>query len=896
MKKFLQLLILGLLVPAVYLNAGTTGKLTGKVTDAETGEELPLVNITLEGTQLGAATDLEGNYVILNIPPGIYTVKFQYIGYQTVVVEGIQISIDLTTSQDVEMQTASLELGVVVVQGKETLQKDVTASQSLVSASEIENLPVAELNDVLQLQAGVNKDADGNFHIRGGRTSEIAYWVNGVSITDSYDNSRGIEIDNSSVQELQVITGTFNAEYGQALSGIVNTVTKEGGQKYHGNFKVYAGDYVSNFTSHFVHIDEFSPIVNHNFQGSLSGPIPFAGESLTFFANLRYDYDDGYIYGERRYNPDGSEGDGEVVPMNWSERWIGQTNLSWFISSAFKLNLEGLYSKEDYEDYTDGDDHEYKWNPDGNVTKHPRAYTTTFTLTHTLSSKSFYTLRGSYFFKDFKEYLYEDPYDLRYLHPDSLINIDYSFLTTGTNLHHFFRETNTILAKFDFTSQLADNHLVKFGAEGKLHKLEFDDYTLEPKEIENIPIEPFEPDIPEEISNNRTKYDEEPIEFSAYVQDKIEYEDVIINIGLRYDYFDSRGKVLIEPTDPNINIPLRSEMEELTLAEREPYYYKDVTAKWQLSPRLGIAYPISATGVLRFSYGHFLQIPTFQYLFQNGPYQVPETGSAYGPYGNPDLEAQKTVMYEIGFKQEFGELFYTDVTMFYRDIRNWITAGPWQETRNGVTYSMYTNQDYSNVKGITLDFKKKFASHFSLDLNYTFQVAEGTNSNPDDLFNSLKENEEPRVYLIPLNWDQRHLANLNIYIGDVDWGLSLLAKYGTGLPYTPSITQFISDRGISSGLETNSRRKPPQFSVDMRAHKNFDLFGLTITTFVRVFNLFDNKIVSNVFGDTGKADYTTEAQNIAEDPARPNTVEEYINYPWHYAAPRRVEFGFEFQY
>lgn len=892
MKKILQLFVLGLLVPTLFLQAGTTGKLAGHVKDATTGEPLPFVNITIEGTQLGAATDIDGDYVILNIPPGTYTVRYQYIGYQPVVVEGISISIDLTTRQDVELQEASVELGEIVVQGRETLQKDVTASQSLVSAQEIANLPVAELNDVLQLQAGVNTDADGNFHIRGGRTTEIAYWVNGVSITDSYDNSRGIEIDNSSVQELQVITGTFNAEYGQALSGIVNTVTKEGSQQYSGNIKVYSGDYLSNFTSHYPHIDDFNPFINHNFQGSLAGPIPFTNNNLTFFANLRYNYDDGNIYGERIFNPDGSQGNGEVVPMNWSERIIGQANLSWFASTNFKFNLEALYSKEDYRDYS----HNFKWNPDGDVTKHSNAYNTTLSLTHTISSRTFYTLRGSYFFKDFNEYLYENPLDSRYLHPDSLNTIAYAYLTTGTNLHQFFRETNTYLAKFDFTTQLADKHLVKFGAEGRVHQLAFDDYNLEPRRVNGVPVEPFEPAIPDPSQPNRTKYNADPFEFSGYIQDKIEYEDMIVNLGLRFDYFDSQGKVLVDPSDPNIYVPLRAGMEDLSIAEREPLYYKDAEPKWQLSPRLGIAYPISATGVLRFSYGHFLQIPSFQFLFQNGRFQVPETGQAYGPYGNPDLEAQRTIMYEIGFKQELSDLFYVDVTTFYRDIRNWITAGPLQQTRNGVTYSIYTNKDYSNVRGVTLDFRKRFANNFSIDFNYTFQVAEGTNSNPDDLFNSLINNQEPRLYLIPLNWDQRHLANFNVYIGDVDWGVSFLAKYGTGLPYTPAITQYTADRGISSGLETNSRRRPAQFSVDMRAHKSFNLMGLDLTAFVRVFNLLDNRVVVNVFGDTGKADFTTEAQNVGEDPARPNTVEEYLNYPWHYASPRQVQFGIELQF
>ncbi|KUG26268.1 tonb-dependent receptor [hydrocarbon metagenome] len=893
MKKFIYLVLLAVFVHSfINIQASTTGKLTGLVTDATTGEPLPFVNITLEGTNIGAATDINGNYTILNISPGVYSVKFQYIGYQTVIVEGVQISIDLTTRQNVELLETSIELGEIVVQGKETLQKDITATQSLVSAADIRNLPVAELNDILQLQAGVTTGADGSFHIRGGRTTEIAYWVNGVSITDAFDNSRGIEIDNSSIQELQVITGTFNAEYGQALSGIVNTVTKEGEQKYQGNIKIYSSDYISNFTSHFSHIDKVDPFANYNLQGSLSGPVPLFGNSLRFFVNGRYVYDDGYLYGERRYNTDGSVGDKEVVPMNWSKRWIGQANLSWFASTSLKFNFETLYSKEKFQDY----DHSYKWAPDGNLNKFSEAYNTTFSFTHTLSSTSFYNLRLSYFFKDFEEFLYEDPFDSRYLHPDSLNTIGYAFRTKGTNLHRFFRETNTYLVKFDFTTQLTDKHLMKFGAEGRMHDLNFDDFNLEPKRINGIPVEPFEPAIPDIDTPNRTKYNSDPFELAAFIQDKIEYDDVIINLGLRFDYFDSRGQVLVDPTDPNPAVPLRREMEDLTYEERLPFYYKDAQPKWQLSPRFGIAYPISPTGVLRFSYGHFLQIPTFQYLFQSGQFLVPETGSAYGPYGNPDLEAQKTIMYELGFKQEFMENFYIDVTAFYRDIRNWITAGPLQATRNNVTYSIYTNKDYSNVRGVTLNLKKRYSDNYSIDVNYTYQVAEGTNSRPDDLFNTLINNQEPRLYLIPLDWDQRHLANLNIYVGESDWGISALARYGTGLPYTPSITQYTSDRGISSGLQTNSRRRPLQFNVDLRAHKVFEIFGYDLTAFINVFNLLDNKIVVNVFGDTGKADFTTEGQNIGDDPTRPNTVDEYLNYPWHYGPPRLVQIGFELQF
>ena len=907
MKKYLHAILIMLLIASNILYAGTTGKIAGKVIDKGTGEPIPFVNVLVEGTNFGAATDIEGEYVILNLPPGKYNVKAQAIGYQAQVVQNIQVSIDLTSTVDFSLSETAVELETIVVEGKSDLvRKDVTSSQSLISSDQIEKLPVSEFDDVLQLQAGVTRGADGSFHIRGGRTSEIAYWVNGISVTDAYDNSRGIQIDNSSIQELQVISGTFNAEYGNAMSGIVNTVTKEGGRDYHGSIMMYSADHVSNFTEYFPHIDDLNPFSTYNIQGSLGGPIPFTNNIFSFFINGRYNYDDGYLYGERRYNPDGTQADGVVVPMNWRKIYYGQGNISFSPIQELKINLEGLYSKEDYRDYN----HEYRWNPDGDVKKYAESYNVTATITHMLSSSSFYTVKGSYFNKDFKEYTYDDPYDSRYQHPDALNIVSYSFRTKGTNLHRFYRETGTFLGRLDFTSQVNKENLLKFGAEFKSHKMNFDDYNLEPARLNGKDIEPFQPSIPGLDQPNRVTYETEPFEVSAYLQDKLEFEDVIINVGLRLDYFDSNGKVLVDVKDPNIYAPLRPpSFFGITLPDDrwdkeaskytsvlEPYFYKDAETKLKVSPRFGIAYPISATGVVHFSYGHFLQIPPFQYLFQNGPYKIPNSGTNVGVYGNPNLEPQKTIMYEIGFRQEFSDNLLVDVTGFYRDVRDWITAGPIIQTYNLVGYSIFINKDYANVKGLTFTLNKRFSNNFSFDLNYTYQVAEGSNSSPEDEYNASIGSGEPSLFLIPMDWDQNHLLNASLFFGFDGWGTSLLARYGTGLPYTPSITQYTADRGITSGLLRNSRYRPSQFTVDLKIDKSFNLMGVDLNAFIKIYNLFDNKVTVNVFGDTGQPDFTTETQNIAYDPNRPNTVDEYVKYPYHYGEPRNVQLGFEISF
>ena len=873
--------------------AGTTGKLAGKVVDKKSNEAIPFANIVIQGTSLGAATDVNGNYVILNIAPGRYSVKAQSVGYQPEIREGVAVSIDLTTKLDFSLGESSIELKAIVVQGnQDVLKKDVTSSQSSITSEQISTLPVAEFDDILRLQSGVTSDAGGGFHIRGGRSTEITYQVNGISITDPYDNSRGIDIDNSSIQELQVISGTFNAEYGNAMSGVVNTVTKEGGRDYHGTINLYSSDYVSNFTDYFTNIDHYNPGQNYNFQGNLSGPVPFTSNMITFFGNARYNYDDGFLYGLNKFDIYGKPQNGKAVAMNWSRRYIGQANIAYQFIKDVKINTEFLYSKDNYQDY----DHSFKWEPGGNPFKFAKSYDGTITINHVLSPKTFYTLKGNYFFKNFNQYLFSNPYDSRYLSPDSLNTINYAFHNKGTDLHRFFRQTESYTAKLDFSSQAFENHLIQFGGEAKSHRLQFDDYNLQPLLVNGVPVVPFIPSIPDPTSINRNLYSAKPIEFSGYLQDKIEYNSVIINIGMRLDYFNSKGQVIADYQDPNIYLPLRQGMDSLTLAQRIPYYYKNATAKWQLSPRFGIAYPISANGVVHFSYGHFLQIPTFQYLFNGGAYKVPETGSVGSAFGNPDLKPQRTIMYELGFRQQFLEDFVIDATGFYRDIRDWITADVPTSTLNGVTYSLYTNKDYSNVRGINISFSKKFSNHYSIDLTYTFQVAEGSNSNPDDAFNAALNNQAPVIYLSPLNWDQRHNLNLSFLVGDNNWNVSLLFKYGTGLPYTPSTTQATSDRGLSTGFEQNSLYRPAQFDVDLYANYTFKLMGFDLTAYMKIFNLFDARNIVNVFGDTGAPDYTTSTQGVGEDPARPNTVAQYIKFPDHYAVPRLVQTGLEFKF
>ncbi|MCW8823537.1 MAG: carboxypeptidase-like regulatory domain-containing protein, partial [Ignavibacteriaceae bacterium] len=301
MKIFLKFFLSLLIISNQLIFAGTTGRLAGRITDTATGEPLPFVNVVLMGTTLGAATDIDGYYSILNIPPGNYVVKASAIGYNSVSYQDVKISIDLTTTINFQLSEASVELTeeVVVLATRPLVRMDLTSSTAIIGDDVISQLPVTEVNDVLRLQAGVVVSSDGAIHIRGGRANQIAYQIDGVPVTDVYDGSTAVNVNQNAVQELQVISGAFNAEYGQAQSGVVNLVTKDGSNTFSGNIQAYSGDYVSNRTDIFENINDINPVAIRNFEGSLSGPI--LQDDLFFFVNGRYYYNSGWIYGKRVY-------------------------------------------------------------------------------------------------------------------------------------------------------------------------------------------------------------------------------------------------------------------------------------------------------------------------------------------------------------------------------------------------------------------------------------------------------------------------------------------------------------------------------------------------------------------------------------------------------------------
>lgn len=236
MRKNLYLSVVCVIIAASSLFAGTTGKIAGRITDKQDGAPLAGVNVILQGTTLGAATDHDGYYSILNIPPGYYSINASMIGYSTYTFHDVRVEIDLTTILNIDMKTEVLKGEVVeVIAQKKVIRKDVAASQLSITSDEMQTLPVSDVTDALGLKAGITS----NLEIRGAGADQTMFMVDGIVMRDERTNSPMSTLPMSAMQEVSVQTGGFGAEYSNVRSGVVNVVTREGNKdSYSGSFTI----------------------------------------------------------------------------------------------------------------------------------------------------------------------------------------------------------------------------------------------------------------------------------------------------------------------------------------------------------------------------------------------------------------------------------------------------------------------------------------------------------------------------------------------------------------------------------------------------------------------------------------------------------------------------------
>ncbi len=887
MRQALGILFTTFILAAIIF-AGSTGKIAGKVIDAKTKEPLLGVNVIIDGTKSGASTDIDGNYNILNVAPGIYTLRASAIGFRSVTVTQVKVSVDLTTRIEFSLTDETIQLNqeVLIIAQRPIVQKDLTSTSSKVSSDQIKALPVEDVAGLVNLQAGV---VEG--HFRGGRSGEVLYLIDGIPVSDSYSGGAGVSAENQSIQELEVISGTFNAEYGQAMSGIVNQVTKDGTEKYHASLSAYSGDYVSGRKNLFLNPDsarrgnlttpiqasddynKINPFDIYDLQGTFSGPI--IGSDVTFFLSGRSYSNEGYLYGRRIFSPNdsanfssndpslwyrGATGDNTYVPMNFEHRYTMQGKITVRAFESDKFRFSYLGQQRDWVNYN----HQYKYNPDGAYKSFSSGTLASINYVNVLSSETFSDINLAWYRTKEESYVYEDPSDPRFpVYTRKIQSSGSAFLSGGAEDIQYHRELRYWLGKADFVSQINNQNQIKAGVEGKVYRLWINNFGILNDQTTNFTAHP--------VYFGRSEFASvmfHPVQGSFYIQDKLESESFIMNIGVRFDYFNSEANVLSE------------QLKLSRIAAQKP-----AEPEFQMSPRFGLAFPITDQGVLHLSYGHFFQIPQFDLMYLNPSYNINATESFQ--VGNPGLRSERTVAYELGLQQQVAEFIGIDLTIYYKDVRNLIGTQIF-DIGNGNKYSQYVNQDYGNTRGFIFSVEKRLNDGFGVSLDYTFQIAKGNASDPNSVFidNQSDPPVESQRQLAPLDWDRRQSLNVSLTFGQPDdFIVTSIGRLGTGLPYTPAL------QNQRTGL-INSENRPFVYSVDLYATKYVSLGDYSLSIFAKIYNLFDTENELNIFTDTGRANYSVQA-GYSGRPRGINSIEEYYTRPDFYSAPRQIVVGVE---
>ena len=958
-KKIIFFTFLLLLI-ATFANAGTTGKLAGKVMD-EKGNAIAYANVVIQGLGIGASTDEKGRYRIINIPVGTYDVMASLIGYQTQKVTGVKINLDETTVLNFRLHKAEIQMkGITVVQNKvDLVSKTKTSSSRTITSEQIEDLGLSDVADLAALDAGVTI-VNGEMHARGGRANEVAFTVDGMSVSDPVDGGSALTIDQDAIEQTKVMTGGFPAEFGNAQSGMINIVTKSGSADYHGKIEFD--------TDHLI-LDENSnsDITKFAIGGPVLSPmVSSLRKKFTFFFNAAANWRDSrlkdyyvsnpteelkYLSTDqyKSYNP---YADRKQILKEFD---TGDRNFnSYNANIKFKLvpfgNQKFTFAIRGDESVSNPYSHFWKYALRHYIKSETSQRQYVFNYENPISAELVLTMKGSVYKKMVKSapkgvskdkyfWIEEDPNDFVYggqikeLIPnqdgiiDEGVYLDWTyvdesgvdryvseFAEPGSIAGTYIDDSNKVYSfRTDVEYMPNDIHDFKTGIEVIKHNIVKDrlfspwriyqdryerylrtnctptavyapgdtiwnaDHTQFLSPEDTLKIYSLEDRYQATISASGTTdgYEANPWQGAYYFQDKMEWEGLVVNAGLRFDFWylnkDYTIKTpkysgsyldLINPdSDYNKSLGFYNVGSPEYISAKKYYdKMKDKFAKPRIlvSPRLGISHPISEQTVLHFAYNYQNQLPQMQYIFTTARPIDAVTSDNAVIVGNPDLDPQITITYEVGLNKQLSENYVMDITAYYKNIYNYVTTvQKVDENDENIKWYEYVSKDYGSARGIDLNLQRMLSNFISGNLGYSVAWANGNNSS------TVIEDQSTNLREFPLDWDIRNTVNARLtfkvqkdeefelpFIGVTlpidDYSIAFRFDYASGRPYTPT---------TKSGrrLDTNSARMKPTHSAGLRIQKRFQFKEhVYITAFADIDNLFDHKNINYVYSYTGK--------------------------------------------
>ncbi|MCF7905336.1 MAG: TonB-dependent receptor, partial [Candidatus Marinimicrobia bacterium] len=877
----------------------TRGKVEGRIFDAESKDPLIGVNVIIEGTGFGASTDINGEYFIANVNAGSYTIKAMMIGYSTVTVQEVRVVPDITTSIDIEMSMSSIEMQEVVkIAERPVIEMDKTASSRTLSNRELTDQPSSTFNDVLQTLPSIDFE-NGEMRFRGRDISEVSFLIDGMRVQNPMDKTPFTNYNLSAIQEVEVITGSFNAEYGQAMSGVVNVITKEGSENLEafldvryvppgvkhwgpglydrqtdqywensyarhqewwientdqwvdpaGNYGYEADCQWTPEEAYQYYLDTHKPLTDYDqrpsyqTEFSIGGSIPI-GNGVHFFATGRH----------RSQAP--------LLGNSYLQKGLfydGTLKLTYHLTPKLKISVAGLYSEQESDWAIDPPINTW-WTSDYSVdsryalfdyygiavdtTGKPANSTAgqSILITRIIDSKSMVYLRLGRVVSIRSQGVYpDDPTGWEALEAETDYLRGYETYFDSTN-----QEWVNVPAPGGYANRIGYNTIGYYSRYfDRNEEWSIEGYYSNQlnKHWHSKTGFQFEYDILDHF--NQAKFPDRlddriyrPYQGALYAQNKLEFGGFIMNAGFRFDFSNLNDSVYTNTFDP-----FASGVEK-------------TKTFMQLSPRLGVSHPIDDRTMLRFSYGHFFQRQSFGDYGEGNldsekegsitTFIVEESGFPY-LLGNRQLRPMKTVAYEVGFKRNIADLFLLDLTAYYMDIRNTVKPQAVQTTLGG-TYSTNRNGNYADSRGFEAALRllptRTRVGEFSGYISYTkrFDISGKSGAAVvirEDGSNTYASSGDDINYNNPLmKFSLNYTTPENLA-----FPASLLSRINMSVNHYANYPneKLLGDIYISEGKRY---LRPPDQETDLRMYKAVTVAGVTFSPYLEVQNLFNSKWVN----------------------------------------------------
>ncbi|OGF01016.1 MAG: hypothetical protein A2509_04435 [Candidatus Edwardsbacteria bacterium RIFOXYD12_FULL_50_11] len=795
--------------------AGNTGKISGQITDA--GNGLPLFGavVSVPGTSIGGFTDDQGRYFLINIPPGSYSIRVNMTGYSPVTVIDVKCTQDITTKLNLKLKVSPIMTeGIVVTAQRPIVDKELTATRRTIKIENLALMPWDTPEKAVASQPGVVTKSQ-EFHIRGGRSDEVSYLLDGISVRDAVEGYSGLLVNSNALSDLNMLTGIFDAQYGEVMSGVIEASIKNG------------GDAALNFSTK---------------SGKVMGSQTGRG-----YQNYQLDYgrsllrDKLRIFGAADLSlTDDWEPHREMVPHQDRQDYSGLVKTTYTAPLGIRLTALGAQSRSQYGYYG----HDWYFFPGSYRSDLRKGRLGSFNINQSLSRATFYNLNlgwfwntgkfgvrdtfwdiGRYWWEDIKFFDYQD--NQIYYDENGAAHFTAGYNPYGYDRMLFYRYgsywkyrdrvTDQRFVKFDITSQVNTIHQLKLGTDLKFYRI--NNFYLYPT-ANGIPI--FD------------AYDKNPSTQAVYLQDKVEYQGLVVNLGLRYERID--------PKVSATSLGLWAQgLENIDLSPKSIY-----------SPRVGLSYIISPVTTFHLGYGKYFQQPQFQHLYQYlGAYNAIELKGNI--LGNPSLKPPTTTSLEFGTVTEFAKEWSFDLTIYSKDIRHligveYIPAVP-------EAYYQYRNIDNASSKGIEATIKKHLGQRFTGLVQYSYAKAEGTGSSPQAVWEKYLSTVQGESLgtlpqeSIPLEFDQRNKVSLEASVfsrEDSGTGslkrwvksgntLNLIFQYGSGLPSAVTPVDTIT----RDAQDLNDDRSSATKQLDLKFTKKMNLGRWSGYLSLEILNVFN---------------------------------------------------------